>query len=190
VAAETARVAALNVTVDGPVYMNRRRPDGKLVEWDLAFLGDQGAGATLPFVIKDITPREWRVQPSASVAGRLTGVAMVVLGVENLESAAELFRRVYGWPAPQVRADPVLKAKLAYFDGSPVTLAAPLTGENWLTERLARFGQSPCAFLLKTGNFEMACKDFKLIPSAGWFERRLAWFDPAQLDGVKLGVIA
>src|SRR5262245_44900933 len=32
VAAEAARVAALNITVKGPIYMNRHRPDGHLVE--------------------------------------------------------------------------------------------------------------------------------------------------------------
>ncbi|MBI1878682.1 MAG: VOC family protein [Chloroflexi bacterium] len=190
VAAEAARVAALNVAVEGPVYMNRRRPDGKLVEWDLAFLGDQGAGATLPFVIKDITPREWRVQPSASVAGRLVGVAMVILGVENLEAAIDLFRRMYGWPAPHLKEDNAFKARLAYFEGTPVTLAAPLAQGDWLAERLARFGESPCAYLLNATDFETACHYFDLTPSASWLERRLAWFDPAKLNGVKLGVIA
>jgi hypothetical protein len=93
VAAEAARLAAAGIGVKGPVYMHRRRPDGVLVEWDLAFLGDLAAGATLPFIIKDITPREWRVQPSPGVAGRLTGVAMVILGIENLADTIELFRR-------------------------------------------------------------------------------------------------
>jgi hypothetical protein len=164
VAAEAARVAALGVTVNGPVYMNRRRPDGKLVEWDLAFLGDQGAGATLPFIIKDITPREWRVLPSASAAGRLAGVAKVILGVENLEAASALFQRVYGWPSPQTLTDTTFGARLANFASTPVTLAAPLTAGDWLSERLAGFGESPCAYLLRATDFEAACQDFSLIP--------------------------
>ena len=41
VAAEAARVAQQGVTVSGPHYMNRSRPDGQLVEWELAFLGEQ-----------------------------------------------------------------------------------------------------------------------------------------------------
>jgi hypothetical protein len=190
VAAEAARIAALGVTVKGPNYMNRRRPDGKLVEWELAFLGDQGAGANLPFIIKDITPREWRVLPSASVAGRLAGVAKVILGVENLEAASDLFQRVYGWPAPQTLADVAFGAKLANFSGAPVTLAVPRAADGWLSERLVRFGESPCAYLLSTTNFETACQDFRLTPSAIWFERQVAWFDPAKLNGAKLGLIA
>lgn len=190
VTAEAARLEALGVAVKGPVYMHRRRPDGVLVEWDLAFLGDEGAGATLPFMIKDITPREWRVQPSASVAGRLSGVAQVILGVAHLAGSIDLFRRVYGWSAPQLRDDSAFQARLAHFAGTPVTLAASLGKDDWLAGRLARFGPSPCAYLLGANNFETAQREFGLISPADWFGRPVAWFDPDRLNGVKLGVIA
>jgi hypothetical protein len=189
VATEVARLTAVGISVRGPIYMHRRRPDGTLVEWDLAFLGDLAAGATLPFIIKDITPRAWRVQPSDSVAGRLSGVAMVILGVEHLADTIELFRRVYGWSAPQFKEDVVFKARLAHFAGTPLTLAAPLTKDDWLAERLARFGPSPCAYMLSTVDFEAACRDFGLVSAQEWLGRRAAWFDPAKLNGVKLGVI-
>ena len=94
---EAARLKGLGVPVRGPFPLNRRRADGALVEWDLVYVGDGEPGATLPFLIKDRTPREWRVQPSASVAGtELTGVAVVVLGVDDLATSVDLFRRVYG----------------------------------------------------------------------------------------------
>lgn len=184
VAAEATRVAALGIPVTGPSYYNRRRPDGKLVEWYLAFLGDKGAGATLPFIIQDITPREWRVQPSASVEGWLTGVASVILGVEEIEPAIQLFRRVYGWPVPQVNDDPVFKARLAYFGGTPVILAAPQTRGDWLAKRLARFGESPCAYLLEASDFAATRQHFGLADPVEWFGRRVAWFDPARQLGV------
>jgi hypothetical protein len=187
--AEAARFAALGVPVTGPAYYYRRRPDGQQIEWYLAFLGDHGAGATLPFLIQDITPREWRVLPSASAQGWLTGVASVILGVAELEPAIKLFRHVYGWPAPQLNEDPILKAKLAYFAGTPVTLAAPQVPGNWLAERLARFGESPCAYLLAVTDFAASCRHFGLAPPVKWFGHRVAWFDPAKLDGVYLGLI-
>ena len=195
VAAEAARVAALGVTVDGPHYYNRRRPDGELVEWDLAFLGDKGAGATLPFIIKDITPRQWRVQPSASVAGQagqpalLAGVGAVILGVKNLEVAVTLFQQVYGWPAPKIRVETDFGATLAHFEQTPVMLAAPLAGYPWLAERLARFDESPCAYLIETGNFETACQQFDTTRPAAWFGRQAAWFNPDKLNGVRLGIV-
>jgi hypothetical protein len=191
VAAEAARLAALGVPVAGPTYLSRRRLDGVLVEWDLAFLGDQGPGATLPFIIADRTPREWRVPPSTRVAeGELRGVAMVVLGVEHLNRAVDLFQRVYGWPPPQTDEDAGLGAKLAHFPGTPVVLAAAPQKSGWLVERLARFGESPCAFLLAASDVDAAALRFSFAGSGSWFGRRIMWFDPAILQGVKLGLIA
>jgi len=157
----------------------------------------KGAGATLPFIIKDITPRQLRVCPSAGVAGSpeqpalLTGVARVVLGVEDILSTLNLFRRVYNWPTPQTTADDSnLEAVLAGFENTPVIFAAPKSNDSWLAKRLTRFGDSPCAYLLGTRDFEAACGQFYLTPSTHWFERQIAWFDPGKLDGLKLGIIA
>lgn len=190
VAAEAARVAGLGIPVSGPFYYQRRRPDGVLVEWDLAFLDDKGAGAMLPFIIKDITPREWRVQLSAGVAGSpLTGVKSVVIGVESLPAAISLFRKVYGWPEPILQNEATFGARLAYFEHTPVILAAPLAAQGWLPARLARFGPSPCAYCLGSDDFESACAYFKLTPAGLWFDRPVAWFDPVRLNGIRLGII-
>ncbi len=190
VAAEATRLAALGVPVRGPLYLNRQRPDGVLVEWDLAFLGDGEPGATLPFLIKDRTPREWRVPPSTRLAEPgLRGVAMAVLGVEHLDRAVDLFRRVYGWPVPQMDEDADLDAQLAHFPGTPVTLAAAAHQSGWLAERLARFGESPCAFLLGAADVDVMARRFPLAGSGAWFGRRVAWFDPARLNGIRLGLV-
>lgn len=195
VAGEAARQAALGVTVDGPHAYTRQRPDGELIEWDLAFPGDKSAGATLPFIIKDRTPRRLRVQPSDSVAGRddqpalLTGVARVVLGVQNMPAAVELFQRVYGWPAPQQLIDATFGATLAHFSGTPVILATPLTAGNWLAQRLARFDDAPCAYLLGSRSLAAATTAYDLLPGATWFGTTLAWFNPDKLNGLRLGVI-
>lgn len=190
IAAEAGRLARLGVPVKGPDYYFRRRPDGELVEWELAFPGDKGAGATLPFLIKDLTPRERRVRPSASVAGGLlAGVDTVVLGVEDLAGAVALFRRCYDWPPPQPAEDPIFGARLAIFPGTPVALATPLAGHPWLAERLARFGDSPCAYLLATADLPAAHRSYPLVAAGDWLGRPAAWFDPDRLAGIKLGVI-
>lgn len=188
--AEVARLSGLGIPVSQPAYYQRRRPDGLLLEWDLAIVGSQGAGAVLPFLIKDITPREWRVRPADSMAGWLTGVAVVVVGVASLAETAQLFQRAYGWPEPIVKADSAFKANLAYFRGTPVVLAAPLVNDDWLAQRLIRLGESPCAYLLQAANFEAACRHFELTPGLTWFDRPIAWFDPAKLHGLQLGIIA
>ena len=195
VAAEAVRVAQQGVSVSGPHYMNRSRPDGQLVEWELAFLGKQGAGANLPFIIKDITPRERRVRPSASVTAQagqpalLTGVAKVILAVRDLSQTIVLFQRVYHWPDPAIVDEPDFEARLASFAGAPVILATPLGKQSWLVDRLARFDESPCAFLIGTANFEVAQKQYDLSEPIDWFGRPVAWFDPARLNGARLGVI-
>jgi hypothetical protein len=189
IAAEAARIAALGIPVSGPAYYNRHRPDGLMVEWNLAFLGSQGAGAKLPFLIQDKTPRYWRVQPSASVKGWLTGVAQVILGVESLPEAINLFRRVYGWLQPPVMVNPVFGATLAHFATTPVILAAPLSAGNWLSARLTRFGESPCAYLLGSANFAEACQHYQLTPTTDWFGRRVAWFNLAEMSSQVLGLV-
>lgn len=190
VAAEAERMRRLGVTVNGPSYYHRRRPDGQLVEWDLAFLGDKGAGATIPFIIKDITPRSLRVQPSADVVNTvLTGIAQVIIAVGSLDETIAQFQRLYRWAAPQLTKNTLFGAQLARFSRSPVTLAAPLADENWLAARLARFDESPCAYLIGTTDFDAARQQFDLLPLIDWFGRPMAWFNPDQLNGVRLGLI-
>ncbi|MCB0213193.1 MAG: VOC family protein [Anaerolineae bacterium] len=190
VAAEAERMRALGVTVKGPNYYHRRRPDGQLVEWNLAFLGDKGAGATLPFIIKDITPRSLRVQPSASVTNSLlTGIAQVIIGVRSLPETSQEFERFYLWERSQNTKDRQFEANLVHFPKTPVTLAAPLAEDDWLAERLARFDESPCAYLIGTTDMEAAGQQFDLLPPVAWFGQRVAWFDRDRLNGVRLGLI-
>jgi hypothetical protein len=199
VARESARVAALGIPVTGPLPGSRRRPDGTLVEWDTAVLGPGPPGATLPFIIKDRTPRGLRVQRSASVSGldengeprrdRLTGVSAVVLGVDDLEDAAGIFRLVYNWPAPIMRVNDAFAATLAYFPGTPVVLAASLKQGDWLDERLTRFGPAPCAYLIGAASLEDAATRFHLTASVDWFGRRAMWFDAESVNDTLLGIV-
>lgn len=191
VAKEAARIAALGIPVDGPAYYHRQRPDGVKVEWDLAFVGGGSPGATLPFIIKDRTPREWRVSPSASVAearpGQPSGVARVVLGIRHLDAAADLFQRVYEWPAPHLADDLAFGARLAHFEGTPVSLATPLSEGGWLSERLDAFGDAPCAYLLRTHDLDAARARYGLSEPVTWLGHPVAWLDPERLNGIRLG---
>lgn len=194
IAAEAARIAALGVPVRGPTAMGRERPDGTHIAWELAFIGADEPGALLPFLIQDTTPRELRVRPSASVAGsELRGVGGVVLGVEQIAPAVELFQRVYGWAAPEMREDDGFGAALAHFAGTPVTLAAPRgAGDTWLAERVARFGASPCAFLLASADLGASRRRFgaALGEAEPWFDAAsVAWLAPERLGGTRLDVM-
>jgi hypothetical protein len=185
---EVDRLKKAGIPVTTPEHGSRKRPDGMSIEWMTANVGNGTPGSTLPFVIEDQTPRAWRVQTSASVQGApVSGVESVVLGVNNLDASIALFRKAYGWAAPLTETQKDF-GKLAYFPGEPVILAAP-SGGGWLSDRLAKYGEAPVAYLLATRDFAAATKKYKLSGTKTWFGQRVAWFDPGKLKGVHLGVI-
>jgi hypothetical protein len=178
------------LVVDGPFPGGRKKPDGRVLEWRTAALGTEQAGAMLPFMIQDGTPREWRVRPSASAGQmRLSGVAAVVLGVKDMDAAIALFRKAYGWPAPEREEHPEFGAKLAHFRGTPVILAGVLQADGWLAKRLQELGECPVAFLFSGRDFDQASAKAKPASSV-WFGLKLAWFDAEKLQGARVGVIA
>jgi hypothetical protein len=185
---EVDRLKKAGIAVKPPERGSRKRPDGMSIEWMAADVGNGTPGSTLPFVIEDQTPRAWRVQTSASVQGApVSGVENVVLGVNNLDASIALFRRAYGWAEPITETQKDF-GKLAYFPGEPVILAAP-AGGGWLADRLAKFGETPVAYLLGTRDFAAAAKKYKLSGTKTWFSQKVAWFDAGKLKGVRLGVI-
>ena len=188
--AETARLNAIKIEPPGPFPGSRKRPDGKVLQWEIAPVGPGEPGALLPFMIQDHTPRDWRAPMPASLNDlRLSGVAAVVLGVKNLSAAGEMIRRAYGWGAPAVEEHEDF-GRVAYFGGTPVILAAPLQADSWLAKRLQKFGERPAAFLLGATNLGDAAQRFKLCPFGKWFGREMAWFEVEDLSNLKLGVIA
>jgi hypothetical protein len=185
---EVDRLKKAGIPVKTPERGSRKRPDGMSVEWMTADVGLGTPGSTLPFIIEDQTPRAWRVQTSASVQGSpLLGIENVVLGVHNLDTSIALFRKAYGWSDPIIETQKDF-GKLAYFPGEPVILAAP-NGGGWLSDRLAKFGETPVAYLLNTRDFTAATKKYKLSGTKTWFGEKVAWFDAGKLKGVRLGAI-
>jgi len=130
-----------------PARNGRKRPDGVQLDWETSQVGP-GNGTFFPFLIHDFTPRNLRAYPSGKpLITNLTGITKVYLAVSNLEAAVRQFQSTYNLHAPDRRDDIAFGARLASFPDTPVVLAAPL-GNSWLTERLQRFGESACAFVL------------------------------------------
>ncbi len=191
VADEARRARAAGIPVDGPTYYSRERPDGRRIEWDLAVLGNQGMGAVLPFVIKDRTPRSLRVSPSACVTNtELTGIGMVILGVNDIEHAGRLLSQLYDLPPPERSELPRFGVTAAYFEGQRFLLAAPLEADNWLAKRLARFGPSPCAYLIGSRDFACSLERFGLADEESWWSRQVAWFTSNGLQRLRIGIIS
>ncbi|MBZ5721712.1 MAG: VOC family protein [Acidobacteriia bacterium] len=176
--------------IQSPQLGSRKRPDGILVVWDTAAIDQKGGGDILPFFIEDRSRRSTRIQPSPSVTGsELRGIEWVVLGVKDLDASIALVRKAYGWPAPTLATDASFGARMAYFAGTPVLLAAPLDKSSWLTGQLEKSGQGPIGLLIGTKDFASSTKRFKLSGDASWFGRKVAWFDAEKLHGARLGVV-
>jgi Glyoxalase-like domain len=183
IAAETERLRKTGVAVTQPAKNGRRRPDGVQLDWETAQVGS-GNGDFFPFLIHDFTPRERRAYPGGKpTAASYTGIAKVVLSVENLDAAIGKYQRAYGLSAPQRQDDPAFGAHLAWFPGTPVVLAAPTGQQSWLVERLRRFGETPCAFVLGTTSLTVNT----LVPPSKWFGKSVFWMSPDGL-GWRLGV--
>jgi hypothetical protein len=58
-----------------------------------------------------------------------------------------------------------------------VVLAAPLNASSWLTQRIERFGEGPCAFVL---GYRMQ-GGYKAASETRWFGAQVEWFDTQKL---------
>jgi hypothetical protein len=191
-ARDVKRLAGLHVATRAPDPGSRVKPDGTVVRWTSAVIGKGVRGSTLPFLIEDVTPREWRVTPTPGVANSgLTGIRIVVVGVKRLKPAIAQFRKAWGWGEPAIARDSLLGARLASFPGEPVILAEPLTKKgSSVAFRIQRFGEGPIAILLGTRDFGAARKKFELVDETTWFAKRVAWFPSTRLRGARIGVVA
>lgn len=182
-AAEIKRLQAAGVVVGATEKSGRERPDGKKLEWETSQLGTEPRGTFFPFLIHDFTPREQRAFPKGKPSTKdFRGISRVVIVVRDLDLSAKRYRAAYGSQPPIKQVDQGFGAQLALLGGTPVVLAAPLTSESWLANRLAQFGEGPCAFVLegqKTGRYKAASK-------SRWFGNDISWFDPEKL-GWRLG---
>jgi hypothetical protein len=188
---EAKRLIDAGLSVDGPRSASRETDDGVRVEWDMVFAGADERGTLLPFAIADRTPRDRRVTPTEGVSGGpLSGVAEVVLAVEDLDEAAALFGRAYRFPSPERFEHAGFDAEVARVPGQPVALAAPRTDSSPLVERLDSLGPGPCAHLLgvdETGA-EAVRDAYRLGPPDPWGGDRVSWFDEPSLRG-QIGVV-
>ncbi|HEX5228026.1 MAG TPA: VOC family protein [Bryobacteraceae bacterium] len=164
---EVDRLRRAGVAVDGPHRNGRKRPDGVELDWETAQIGPTNGGF-FPFLIHDFTPRDHRAFPTGKpTTDKYPGVSKVVIAVHDLDAAVARYQKAYALPSSQRREDTVLGARLAWFPGTPILLAVPLSSGSWLAERLQQYGEAPCAFVLGSGKQDRFGD--------------IAWVDAAQL---------
>ena len=182
--AERKRLLAAHVRVGAAEPSGRARPDGVQLRWETAQVGDERRGTFFPFLIRDTTPREQRAFPSGKpTAPGIRGVTRIVIATRDLPASAARFQAAFGWNAPVQRDDPLFGARLVIFQGTPVVLAAPLDSKSWIAERLHRFGEGPCAFILGASNKNA----LKTSSKSTWAGTEITWVDREKL-GWRLGL--
>lgn len=176
--AELTRLRDTGATVSGPERRTRERPDGRVVAYEAAVYGTDGDTFQFPFLLRDLTPHRYRVQPSDSLAeSSLTGIAKIVIAVKDIDEAIEKFNRLYAFPSPDREVNEEFGAALARFPGEPTILAEPLDDATWLASRVAAYPSYPCSFLLQTADFTVSTREFPVTDSIEIFGSRTAWFD-------------
>jgi hypothetical protein len=179
--AEIQRLSKAGIHVGAAEKSGRTRPDGVKLSWETADVGAGPRGSFFPFLIRDFTPRENRVYPSGKpTSDRFRGVGLVVIGVRSLESSIAEYRKAFQLPEPKRQRDEAFGADLAWFEGTPVVLAGSLTPDSWLSQRIAHYGEAPCAFVLTAATGLLGQKPLN------WFGRTLFWLGGANL-GWRLG---
>jgi hypothetical protein len=161
----TAKRLGAHVTASG-----RTRPDGVALRWRSASIGPEAQGTFFPFMIQDATERTLRANPSGKpTMPEWRGVAEVYVAVRNLDDAVKRYREAFQLGEPRRRFDKTFGGETARFAGTPVVLVSARTG--WVAERLEKFGEAPCAFVVASSD-----------KSSG----RVQWF---RISGMRIGLL-
>jgi len=139
--AEAARLDT-HVTASG-----RTRADGIALKWRSASIGPEAQGTFFPFMIHDETDRGLRAYPNGKpTMPEWRGVAAVYITVRNLDEAMKRYRYAFQLSEPRTGFDKAFGAQTARFEGTPVVLVS--ANKGWVAERLEKFGEAPCAFVI------------------------------------------
>ena len=163
-AGELKRLQSIGVQVGNVEKLGRNRADGVHLQWEMAQIGSEGHGVFFPFLIRDLTPREQRVNPSGKpTAPQFAGILKIVIAVKDLDEAVVRFRKAYELNAPKRQVDSTLGANLAVFSGTPIVLASALGGNKELSERVAKYGPAPYAFVIRRSGEKKGDTDWSHI---------------------------
>jgi catechol 2,3-dioxygenase-like lactoylglutathione lyase family enzyme len=149
-AADTARLRAHGLTIEGPSEGGRQRPDGVQLRWRSARFWQ--AGRELPFLIEDVSPRDRRVPGGAATthANGAQGIHRLTVAITDLQRVVAAFAAITAAAAPPFSADTRLDGEAAPFPLGTTTLllAAPAGRHSPLQQHIEQHGLGPYEVLL------------------------------------------
>jgi len=93
--ADAGRLQANGFAVSDIIPGERRRQDGVVVRWEVVLID----GGFAPFLIQDLTPREWRIPNDPVVtthANRAIGLRGVEIAVRSMADSWERYTKLFG----------------------------------------------------------------------------------------------
>ena len=148
---DAARFQETGLAAEGPFAMQRLRPDGRQLSWQLLVPGSVPWRQPWPFLIQwdqpDVERLAWEA-PGAHPNGA-TGVAGITLAVKNLERAIGLYQRQLGLTLDQQDVVMSLASRRARFHvGSfSIDILAP-ERDGWVSHQLDSVGEGPIELTL------------------------------------------
>ncbi len=153
------RVRAAGLEVEGPLAMERERPDGPVLRWRLLVPGGVAWRRPWPFVIQWALPDAERLkweQPGAHELGAM-GVAGVTVLIRDLDGGRHLYERQLGLALECQDTVPELGATRARYrlGDFAIALVAP-SGNGPLRAELDRAGEGPYQVTLRVASLVRA----------------------------------
>ena len=136
---DARRLREAGAPISEPFALGRERPDGYRLEWTMATPQDVSAGA-VPFLIKDVTPREERVPQQQAHANGAAGIRSLSVAVNDAETARRWYAAVVLGESDRCERPDLDASGFSVALGahsvellSPRSLQSPLA--RWLDER-------------------------------------------------------
>jgi catechol 2,3-dioxygenase-like lactoylglutathione lyase family enzyme len=126
-----------------PFAMQRERPDGYAVKWILAIAPPARAGA-VPFLIKDVTPRDERVPRDRTHRNGAAGIRALTVAVDDAAAVRSTYEHVLGFRSKELHGDDLKAAGVGFVVGPhELQFVAPLSNDGGLAQWLRTRGNSP-----------------------------------------------
>lgn len=151
--ADTASFKRAGATVNEPFAMERERPDGYTLKWVLAVAQPPSAGA-VPFLIRDITPRDERVPRERAHRNGAAGIRTLTVAVENAVAARTFYERAIDAGGEELKRDDLGAAGVRFIIGRDeprheLQFVAPISETGVVARWLVAHGPSPCEVTLR-----------------------------------------
>lgn len=195
-AADLKEMRARGLAMGEPRAGSRRRPDGTVLQWQMANVADDVLGEHAPFLIEHGSPpaerRSW--MPAGGHPLTATGISAVSVAVAAIESATARYRQFLGREPAQVADVPALPARRATFrvGEQRLELLHPLANSGGLYDFVQERGEGLFLITLAVPDIDRAVQELRQRGTAvgnATPRRRAPLLDPAQTLGARFQLV-